>query len=128
MTKAYWIALAALALTTTSSMAEEVAAPADKPVSKQEKALATQDMTAIGTVTKHENKKKDGTPMMTWFTLVDEEGKDVRLPKGKVEEFAGSKVKITGTGTTIEKKGKTVRAFKTITTIEKVDIPAAPAK
>jgi hypothetical protein len=128
MKKAYWIALAVLALAATGVMAEVSTTPADKAAPKQEKELVAQDMTAIGTITKHENKKKDGTPMMTWFTLVDEEGKDVRLPKGKVEEFVGSKVKITGTGTTIEKKGKTVRAFKTITAIEKVDVPATPAK
>ena len=63
--------------------------------------------------------------MMTWFNLVDEEGKDVRLPKGKVEEFEGAKVKVTGTGYTVEKKGKAVRAFKTVTNIEKLDTPAA---
>ena len=126
MKKVYWIALAILASAATVTMAEEAAAPAPKEAAKPEKELVTQDMTSVGTVTKHENKKKDGTPMMTWFNLVDEEGKEVRLPKGKVEEFDGVKVKITGTGYTMEKKGKTVRAFKTITTIEKVE--ATPAK
>ena len=128
MKKAYWIALAVLALAVTGAVAEEAAAPVEKVAPKHEKELATQEMTVVGTVTKHENKKKDGSPMMTWFTLLDEEGKEVRLPKGKAEEFVGSKVKVTGIGNSIEKKGKTVRAFKTIATIEKVDAPATPAK
>lgn len=125
MKKVYSIVLAVLALAITGAMAEEAAVPAEKAAKKPEKELVTQDMTIVGTITKCENKKKDGTPMMTWYNLVDEEGKEVRLPKGKVEEFAGAKVKVTGTGYSMEKKGKTIRAFKTITTIEKVDAPAA---
>lgn len=124
MKKVYSLALATLILAVSGTMAEEKAAPADKPEMKPEKELAVTDMTAVGTVTKHENKKKDGSPMMTWFNLVDEEGKEIRLPKGKVEEYVDAKVKVTGTGYTMEKKGKSVRAFKTITTIEKIDTPA----
>ncbi|MEI8140453.1 MAG: hypothetical protein WCI03_11375 [bacterium] len=126
MKKVYSIALAVFALAVTGALAEEAAAPAEKAAPKPAKELVTQDMTIVGTVTKCENKKKDGTPMMTWYNLVDEDGKEVRLPKGKVEEFAGTKVKVTGDGYSMEKKGKTVRAFKTITTIEKVD--TTPAK
>jgi len=130
MKKVYWIALVVAAVATTGALAGEATTPAPeaKAAPKAEKELATQDMTIVGTITKCENKKKDGTPMMTWFNLIDEEGQSVRLPKGKVEEFAGTKVKVTGTGYSTEKKGKTVRAFKTITTIEKVDTPAAAAK
>jgi hypothetical protein len=125
MKKVYSIALAVFALAVTGALAEEAAVPAEKAAPKPAKELVTQEMTIVGTVTKCENKKKDGTPMMTWYNLVDEEGKEVRLPKGKVEEFAGTKVKVTGAGYSMEKKGKTVRAFKTITTIEKVDTPPA---
>lgn len=125
MKKVYGIALAVLALAVTGAMAEETAAPAEKCAEKPAKELVSQDMTVVGTITKHENKKKDGTPMMTWFNLVDEEGQEVRLPKGKVDEYVGSKVKVTGTGYSMEKKGKTIRAFKTVATIEKVDAPAA---
>ncbi|MEI6169012.1 MAG: hypothetical protein WCS52_17670 [bacterium] len=125
MKKVCGIALAVLALAVTGAMAEETAAPAEKGAETPAKELVSQDMTIVGTITKHENKKKDGTPMMTWFNLVDEEGQEVRLPKGKVDEYVGSKVKVTGTGYSMEKKGKTIRAFKTITTIEKVDAPAA---
>ena len=121
MKKVYSIALAVFTFAVAGALAEETNVPAEKHVTKDAKEMAAQDMTIVGTITKHENKKKDGTPMMTWFNLVDEEGKEVRLPKGKVDEFVGSKVKITGTGYSMEKKGKTVRAFKTITTIEKVD-------
>ena len=128
MKKVYGIALAVLALAVNGAMAEDKAVMTEKPAAKVEKELVAQDMTIVGIVTKCENKKKDGSPMMTWYNLVDEEGKDVHLPKGKVEEFVDIKVKITGTGYSTEKKGKTVRAFKTITTIEKVDTPAAPAK
>jgi len=128
MKKIYWIALTVLALAASGTMAEEAAAPDKKPAPKHETELATQDMTVIGTVTKCERLKKDGSPMMTWFNLVDDEGKEVRLPKGKVEEFVGSKVKVTGAGYSTKKRGKTVRAFKTIDTIDKVDTPATPAK
>ena len=122
MKKMYSIALAVFTFAVAGAMAEETNVPDEKHVAKEAKEMATQDMTIVGTITKHENKKKDGTPMMTWFNLVDEEGKEVRLPKGKVEEFEEAKVKVTGTGYSVEKKGKTVRAFKTITTVEKVDV------
>lgn len=127
MKKVYSIALAVLALTIAGAVAEE-AAHADKTPAKHEKEQATQDMTAIGTVTKHENKKKDGSTLMTWYTLTDEEGKEVHLPKEKAGEFVGVRVKVTGTGYITEKKGKTVRTFKTVATIEKADAPAAPVK
>jgi len=125
MKKVCGIALAVLALAVTGVMAENAPAAADKGAPEATKELATQEMTVVGTVTKHENKKKDGTPMMTWFNLVDDEGNEIRLPKGKVEEHVGTKVKVTGAGYSMEKKGKTIRAFKTIATIEKVDTPAA---
>ncbi len=127
MKNLYGIALAVFALTLTGALAEETAAPApaDKTAPKPHQELVTQDLTVVGTVTKSENKKKDGSPMMTWFSLIDEQGQEVRVPKGKVEEYVGAKVKVTGKGYSMEKKGKTIRAFKTITTIEKIDTPAA---
>ncbi len=102
----------------------------DKKVQKDknaEKELVLQEMTVTGTVTKMEKKKKDGTPMMTWFRLVDDNGVEVGLPKGKIEEFAGSKVKVTGQGYTLEKKHKSMRTLKTITAIEKLEGAAAEA-
>jgi hypothetical protein len=96
----------------------------EKPAEKE---LAVQEMTITGTVAKMETKKKDGTPLMTWFRLVDEAGSEVRVPKGKIEEFVGCKVKVTGEGYTLEKKNKSMRAFKTITTIEKLQDAAVPA-
>lgn len=125
MKKVCGIALAVLALAVTGVVAENAPAAAEKKAPEATKELVTQEMTVVGTVTKHENKKKDGSPMMTWYNLVDEEGNEIRLPKGKVEEHVGTKVKVTGTGYSMEKKGKTVRAFKAITNIEKVDAPAA---
>ncbi len=125
MKKVYSIAMAVFTLAVSGTLAKEAAVPAEKPDAKPAKEIVLQDMTVVGTITKHENKKKDGSPLMTWFNLVDEEGAEIRLPKGKVEEFVGAKVKITGGGYSMEKKGKTVRAFKTITTIEKVETPAA---
>ena len=103
---------------------------ADKVVAKEKKAdreLNLQEMTITGTVDKMEKKKKDGTPMMTWFRLIDEDCKEIKVPKGKIEEFVGCKVKVTGMGYTIEKKGKTMRAFKTITNVEKIEGPSAAA-
>jgi hypothetical protein len=124
MKKSYVIALAVLALATTGVVAEETDVRPGKAAQKTEQEIVTQDMTVIGIVTKCENKKKDGTAMMTWFNLIDEEGKEVRLPKGKVEEFTGVKVKVSGAGYNTEKRGKPVRVMKSITTIEKVEIPA----
>jgi hypothetical protein len=127
MKNVYSIALAALVLATTAAIAGETT-PADKTPAKHEKDQATQDMTVIGTVAKHENKKKDGSTMMAWYILTDDEGKEVHLPKGKIEEFVGIKVKITGNGYITEKKRKTVRTLKSIATIEKVETAPAPAK
>lgn len=124
MKKSCVIMVTVLALTATRLMAEETNAPSKKAAHKAEQEIALQDMTVIGIVTKSENKKKDGTPLMTWFNLVDEEGKDVHLPKGKVEEFVGVKVKISGSGYNTEKRGRPVRVLKTITTIEKAEASA----
>lgn len=109
MIKKYVVALAVLTMTLTGMAAGDKTAPA-----------TLQDMTVIGTVTKMEKLKKDGTPMMTWFRLVDDDGHEIRIPKGKIEEFAGTKVKVIGKGQTIEKKGKSIKAIETITSIEKL--------
>ena len=124
MKKSYVIALTMLAFATTGLLAAETNVPPKKTAHKAEQETAVQDMTVIGVVTKFENKKKDGTPLMTWFNLVDEEGREVHLPKGKVEEFVGVKVKISGSGYNTEKRGKPTRVLKTITTIEKAEVPA----
>ena len=124
MKKSYVIMVTVLALATTRLMAEETNVPAKKATHKAEQEIVVQDMTVIGIVTKCENKKKDGTPLMTWFNLIDEEGKEVHLPKGKVEEFVGVKVKISGSGYNTEKRGRPVRVLKTITTIDKAETPA----
>ncbi|MEI6563990.1 MAG: hypothetical protein WCO42_06765 [bacterium] len=127
MKKTCLIVMAVMALASTGLMAEEAPGHDGLEAPKNEKELAIQNLTIVGKVVKVEKMKKDGTPMMTWFNLIDEEGKEVRLPKGKVEDFVNAKVKITGTGYTLEKKGKAVRAFKTITTIDKLADPT-PAK
>ncbi len=127
MKNVFSIALAAVVLATTGTMAEESTRP-DKTPAKHENEQATQEMTVIGTVAKHENKKKDGSTMMTWYTLTDDEGKDVHLPKGKVEEFVGARVKVSGAGYITEKRGKTARTLKSIATIEKVETAPASAK
>ena len=127
MKKVCLAGLVVLALTITGMAAT---ANGDKAAQKEKqtgKELNLQEMTITGTVDKMEKKKKDGTPMMTWFRLIDEDCKEIKVPKGKVEEFVGCKVKVTGMGYSIEKKGKTMRAFKTITNIEKIEGPAAAA-
>ena len=116
--------MAVLALGLTGACAKDTSDHKAKNDKKAEQELAVQEMTATGTVTKNEKLKKDGTPMMTWFRLVEENGAEIRLPKGEIEGHVGQKVKVTGMGYTTEKKGKTVRAFKTITAIEKLDAPA----
>lgn len=122
------------AIVITLSMAGAMAKDATEPAAKADKKgaatreLTTEEMTITGTIDKMEKKKKDGTPMMTWFRLIDEDCREVRVPKGEVEKYVGCKVKVTGQGYTLDKKGKTMRAFKTITNIEKLaDAPAAPS-
>ncbi len=119
--------MAMIVMTATGVWAGDTPDKVTKKEKTTEKELAVQEMTITGTVTKMETKKKDGTPMMTWFRLVDETGSEVRVPKGKIEEFVGCKVKVTGEGYTLEKKTKSMRAFKTITAIEKLQDAAAPA-
>ncbi len=111
----------------TGVLAEDNTDKAASPGKNAEKELTTQELTIIGTVKKMEKLKKDGSPMMTWFRLIDEAGSEVRVPKGKIEDYVGCKVKVTGLGYTLEKKNKTARAFKTITTIEKLEGESAPA-
>ena len=117
--KRLWLAgVGALALA-TSTLTVPAAAGTDAVPEKKESATeALQPMTLTGTVEKVEKLKKDGTPMMTWYTLTGEDGASTHLPKGKVEAFVGKKVKITGTGSEETKKGKTTRRLETIASIE----------
>ena len=104
----------------TASAAEEKAAkPAKESKAKTENAQTLEEMTVSGTVLKMERKKKDGTPMMTWYILKEKDGTEVNLPKGKVEEFVDASVTITGMGCTITKRGTPKKAIKTISKIEK---------
>lgn len=127
MKKLGLVGMAMIVMTATGVWAGDTPDKAAKKEKNAEKELAVQEMTITGTVTKMEKKKKDGTPMMTWFRLVDEAGNEVRVPKGKIEEFVGCKVKVTGEGYTLEKKTKSMRAFKTITAIEKLQDAAVSA-
>ena len=119
--KLWMIGMMAFAMTITAAQAKEEAA-AD---AKQAKKSKTEQDTLTGTVQKVEKKKKDGTIMMTWFILIDAEGNEMHLPKGKVDEFEGSRVKITGTGIVNQKKGKEIHILKTVDKVEKLDNPAA---
>lgn len=128
MIKKLWLVGMTMAvMAATGVQARDLQEKKDEKAKSEDKELVLQEMTVTGTVTKKENKKKDGTPLMTWFRLVDESGAEVGLPKGKIEEFVGSKVKVTGQGYTLEKKSKSLRTFKTITSIEKLEgaVPVA---
>lgn len=128
--KKLWLAgLTVMAMMAATGIQAVEAQDKDKAEAKgkvAEKDLQLQDMVVTGTVVKKENKKKDGSPLMTWFRLVDESGAEIGLPKGKIEEFVGCKVKVTGQGYTIEKKNKSLKTFKTISAIEKLE-EVAPA-
>lgn len=93
----------------------------------KEVAAAGKEMTLTGTVEKMERKKKDGAVFMTWFQLSGDDGVVTRLPKEKVEEYVGQKVRIVGVGEETRKKDKTMRRIESITSIEKIE-DAAPAK
>ena len=127
MMKLWMIGMMAFAMTITAAQAKEEAAADAKQAkkSKTEQDTTLQEMTLTGTVQKVEKKKKDGTIMMTWFILIDAEGNEMHLPKGKVDEFEGSMVKITGTGIVNQKKGKEIHILKTVDKVEKLDTPAA---
>lgn len=92
--------------------------PKDHPA-KSEQTL--KEMTLTGVVTKLQNMKKDGTPFMTWFTLTTEDGVATHLPKGKIEEFVGMRVRLVGMGFDTVKRGKPARTIESITSIEKLD-------
>ena len=126
MKKICVVGLLVMTIATAGVLAGDTPGNAVKKDRNAENELVVRDMTITGTVKKTEKMKKDGTPMMTWFRLVDENGSEVRVPKGKIEEFVGCKVKVTGQGYTIENKNKSMRAFKTITNIEKLEGATAP--
>ena len=103
----------------------------EKGEAKAEKEVAAApglEMTLTGTIEKVEKDKKDGTPFMTWYELVGDDGVRTHLPKGKVEEFVGMKVKIVGMGEETKKKHTVARKLETITSIEKVAADAEAAK
>jgi len=130
MKKLCMIGLVAMAMTLTGAQAKDEA----MGTAKQEKEAKTeqdanlQEVTLTGTVEKVEKKKKDGSVMMAWFVLVDEAGKQIHLPKGKVDEFLGSKVRITGMGIVSQKKGKEVVSLKSVISVDKIEATATPAK
>ncbi len=123
MKKTWWIGMSVLALSIGTALAEgdatasepvkkEVAAPAVKPELK--------DITAVGVVEKVTTKKGDDV-----FILKTEDGARIRLPKGKnapdCASMVGSKVKISGKGFEMEKKGKKQCVIRSISSIEKVE-------
>ena len=117
--KRLWLAGVGAVVLATAALAAPAATATDAvPDKKESAAEALQPMTLTGTVEKAEKMKKDGTPMMTWYTLTGDDGASTHLPKGKVEAFVGKKVKITGTGSEVTKKGKTTRRLETIASIE----------
>jgi hypothetical protein len=111
-------ALAVAVAATEIRAAEDTGAA--KPAQKSP-APELKEMTLTGVVEKVENKKKDGSPMMTWFTLTGEDGIVAHLPKGKVEEFVGMKVKLVGMGFDTTKRGKPARTIETIKSIQKAE-------
>jgi hypothetical protein len=129
MKKLWLVGVGALVMAVTAVYAGEKGK--DKPAEQADKemaAVAGTEMTVTGIVEKMERKKKDGTPFMTWFQLTGEDGVITHLPKGKVEDYVGMKVTITGTGEETRKRNKTARKLETITSIEKVAGEAPPAK
>lgn len=123
--RASWLAGMGAAILILAQGASGEARAADKATAgKPAAAQAAREMTLVGTVEKHEKLKKDGTPMMTWFTLACEDGIATHLPKGKVEPFAGVRVRLVGTGTETTKRGKAARDIESITSIEKAEAPA----
>jgi len=119
------LAMAAVGVLAGEKAKEKAAAKAEKEVA----AAAAVEMTLTGTVEKVERKGKNGAVFMTWFELSGDDGVMTHLPKGKVEEYVGEKVRIVGTGEeTTSKKDKVTRKLETITSIEKLDEAAPAAK
>jgi len=120
------VGLTALAMSLGCVQAKDEAKQEASAKTEQEANL--KELTLTGTVEKVEKKKKDGSVMMTWFVLTDDAGRQIHLPKGKVEEFAGCKVRITGMGVESQKKGKDTVSLKNVISIDKIEIGATPAK
>ncbi len=131
MTKFWLVGVGVLAAAVAVATAETGDKSAEKPAVKAAKEVVASPavpMTLTGTVEKMERKGKDGTPFMTWFELAGDDGVRAHLPKGKVEQFVGMKVKIEGAGVETTKKSKVTRKLETITLIEKVDAAPQAAK
>lgn len=132
----WWMTVLVVAVTSGAAVyAKNDDAEAPKCERKVQNASAVdiKECTITGTVRNIEKKKKDGTVMMSWFVLVTEDGSEVHLPKGKADSMAGSRVKLVGTGYTVQKKGKDTIVLKTITSVEKLDdgpgaVPVNPVK
>ena len=110
MKKVLMVGLMAAAVMLTgvvTAQAKGKAAPKNPP----------QDMTVVGTV------EKAGKA----FKMTDADGATVILPKGDAAQYVGTKVTVTGTGTSVTKKGKTIKHITKITKIEKADAAAAAA-
>ena len=112
MKKLWLVGVGVVALVTAVAVAGEKAK--EKAAAKAEKeavaAAPAVEMTLTGTVEKIERKGKNGVVFMTWFELAGDDGVVTHLPKGKVEEYVGEKVRIVGTGEEINKKEKVTRA------------------
>lgn len=121
--KTWWIAgLIAAVITATTACAkdDEVKSLKHERKISADPGADVKEYTLTGIVRNIEKKKKDGTVMMSWFVLVTEDGSEIHLPKGSVESMVGSKIKVTGMGCAVEKKGKNAMILKTITSIEKI--------
>ena len=121
MKKVCLVGIMAMGMAMTTAMAKDEACEATKHEKKAQivQNAEEKEMTLTGTVQKIEKKKKDGSVMMAWYVLVDDQGKEIHLPKDKAEGFEGAKVKVTGMGYTTGKEGKEKTILKTLTTIEK---------
>jgi len=96
------LALAAAVVLAGEKAKEKAEAKAEKEVG----AAPAVEMTLTGTVEKIERKGKNGVVFMTWFELAGDDGVTTHLPKGKVEEYVGEKVRIVGTGEENEQEGQ----------------------
>ena len=129
MKKLWMVGVGVVAMAVAAAVAGEKAK--EKPTAKAEKDVAAApavEMTLTGTVEKIERKGKNGAVFMTWFELAGDDGVMTHLPKGKVEEYVGEKVRIVGSGEEINKKEKVTRKLETITSIEKLEEAAPAAK
>ena len=142
MKKLLYVSAGVVALSIFCARADE-AAPGGAPAKKEHKASAPaapkaelKDMTVTGTISKQESKGKKDQVVVN-YSLTTEDGTVIKLPAAKstlkIEDFVGSKVKLTGVGAEKDgRDGKKVTYIQKITNIEKAPeaapAAAAPAK